>query len=152
MNPFVNTFPKDEVLLLLPLLRGQVPADKALTLHAALMVCDYGVYMLSAQGGTVVTTQATLTAADVANMLETLERQHDGVVAAKAIALPWQTILPILWPMIQRWLEGRLEEWLSQQRALAESLPVEAACKKRDAEPVKAECHKKDAEPVPSEK
>ena len=110
MTPYPANFPIDEVQVLLPLLRGQVP-EVGQAVHSAWVIMGYGLSQqlpvrINAQDSVPyhlpVLDNANL-AAELANLIEPAS---DGTLKAKA-DVPWDLIVTTLLALLRRWQEAR---------------------------------------------
>lgn len=97
MYPYPSSFPTEEVGVLLPILRGKVPpTDQAV--QAGWVVVGYGASKLQPAQVTI-SAATTVTAESLADQLEAA-----GVLNHASMALPWETLLPILTNLLLTWL------------------------------------------------
>lgn len=98
MYPYPTQFPTEEVGVLLPILRGKVPPTD-MAVQAGWVIVGYGASQL--KPGQVTISEALYTPDGLANSLE--QAMTAGVPHA-SIALPWETILPLLSNLLIQWL------------------------------------------------
>lgn len=102
MVPFPSEFPREEVGILLPLLRGQIPSDKREAARAAWVLVGYGT-------GSVIPAPAVvegfaapaLSVEDCCSMLESMDMKGFS-------SIPWQVLLRTIWPILQKLIEDAL--------------------------------------------
>ena len=102
LYPYPVNFPVEAVGVLLPILKGKVPAA-ASAIHAGWEVVGYGLLQMIPDSQ--VTAEGTFTADEVALWLETAE-SASGTSAA--LAIPWERIIAFLLPLILEWIQKKL--------------------------------------------
>ena len=102
-TPYIQAFPAEEAMFLLPILKGHLPEDYKKAVHAGVNLINYG---LGQTIGENIVVAEMLAATDPVMALERSLTERASVGGGAMSSIPWAELVRILLPLLLDWVKS----------------------------------------------